>query len=239
MSRLSFLSLMSLMLWPSFAAADFAATLELLDSERFEVRRDASESLLTDPDLTLQDVALLHQQAKTPEQVHRIRAAALHLALTEIRISIPDDEPANQGQGSLGVVHAIEPILNRPDTSFDVMGIGEIEGQSIRVARIIRVLPGFPAYGRLRAGDHVYKVNGEIFDRRESRSAFELILRGYKPGEVITLAVVRDGSVMDVDVPLAHVSGLNTMYKSENVKLVSPFRSQAIAKLNSVGLTID
>jgi hypothetical protein len=230
-------SLACCLLLTNAVSADPADHLQRLDDEDFATRQSATEAMLAEPDLNLQILAQLYDQSETPEQQHRLRAVGLHLALTEVR-----EESFGQLQGadrgSLGIVHSVEPMVAGELEMFDIPGVDVAEPQPIRLARVIRVLPGFPAYGKLREGDKVLRVQGQLLDRRDSRSALEIALRRFSPDDTIDLHILRDSELIVVQIKLVRSLALTTMYGAADVRLSAPFDRLAAARLESVGMSL-
>ncbi|QOR48145.1 trypsin-like peptidase domain-containing protein [Trueperella pecoris] len=82
-----------------------------------------------------------------------------------------------------------------------VDGVGQADGTAWKGAKIGKVEAGTPADGaKLRVGDVILKVNG-----RDVTSALALTgyVRQFATGDVVTLLLVRNGELINVDVVLA------------------------------------
>lgn len=60
---------------------------------------------------------------------------------------------------------------------------------------ILSVLPGMPAYGKLQAGDRIYKVNGQSFS---SSKQFMDFVSGKKAGDKISFTYSRNNDTKDI-----------------------------------------
>lgn len=189
---------------PALAAPEGVA--ELNDPE-YTTRVVATERLLADDTLTLDQIEAWGRQVQSPEQGHRLLAVAQHHTLRLQRI----DQFPQEGPGSIGIVQSIQAVPNA-------------DGQGQRpVAIVTRVLPGFPAMGRLRAQDVIVGLNGDPLRGAASRELFAMLMRPYKAGEAVTLNVQRGDEVLDIELVLASSAALPQMYSPPNFNLTDGY----------------
>ncbi|MEM6459244.1 MAG: PDZ domain-containing protein [Planctomycetota bacterium] len=178
------------------AAAD--PPVAVLAAEDFETRQAATDELLRDETLTPEDLAAMATRAEHLEARLRLWAVARHHALRELRAARFPAAP--DGRGSIGIVQSVEPITPEPadgPRSF---------------ALVNRVLPGFPANGRLRPLDHITAVGGEPLLGPPERQRFEQLMRETRAGQELTLTVQRGEQTLEVTLTLAAAEALPAMY---------------------------
>lgn len=139
-------------------AANLADRIADLNHPDYATRQDATDALLCDDRLDLDALAAVAYatgQPLTPEARQRLLSIARHHTLQNLRLrSFPAD-----GQGSIGIVQAVraEPLPDQPKPEVYVL--------------VTSVLPGFPAYGRLRPLDRITALNGQRIPEPPSPAA--------------------------------------------------------------------
>lgn len=191
------------------SSPDFAATIAALDAPDYATRADATDALLTDAQWNIDRLAELYAQATTAEQRHRIRRAARHHSLVVMRT----EKFEGGGGGSLGVVHAVQKI--GPPVEAQEMQQG--------YAQIIRVLPGFPAAGRLQPGDRVTAVDDQPVMGTDGATSFEKLLQMRPAGDTIALTVQRGTQTLRIEIELASNKALG-MYGPPDHSLTEPYQ---------------
>ncbi|MEM8737184.1 MAG: PDZ domain-containing protein [Planctomycetota bacterium] len=188
------------------AALDPEAVVAELEHPDYEVRQLATDRLLVDETLTPADFAALAEAAGSPESRHRLLGVARHHTLRRLRRQVfPADGPA-----SLGVSQPTVQNVNRdPNAATQVV--------------ILRVLPGFPAHGRLRPYDRVVALDGQAFHESPGM-LFSDHIRRYRAGQEVRLTVKRGGETLDVVTPLANSTALVAMYVQPRLDLAPAFQ---------------
>ncbi|MEO1236257.1 MAG: PDZ domain-containing protein [Planctomycetota bacterium] len=159
----------------------------------YAVRQAATDALLIDPSLTPDELAALAPPDAGPEVRHRLLGVARHHFLRRLRLeTFPADGPA-----SLGVVQSAQnpTPTDQPDTPAYVL--------------VTRVLPGFPATGRLRPFDRVLALDGRPLLPDQN---FPELMRRYRAGQQVVVTVERADQTLDLAVPLANKAALVEMY---------------------------
>ncbi len=187
---------------PAFAQAQPPADiLARLNDPAYDVREDALSELLADEAMDEEKITALLQRSDTAEQRHRLLAAARHHVLRAAR-------QTDFGQGenaSLGVSH---DAVNRVDPAGNPTG----------AVQIILTLPGFPGHAVLRSGDLITAIDGKPFPPNLSRDRFAAIIRGYAPGDTITLSVQRGERELELKATLASAQALEAIYDVASVE---------------------
>jgi hypothetical protein len=91
-------------------------------------------------------------------------------------------------------------------------------------ALVTRVLPGFPAMGRLRTQDRILAVDDQTLDIPANAGQFTAMMRRYPAGHPLRLTIDRGGQIMDVVVPLANGEALANFYAAPEFRLHPPYR---------------
>lgn len=181
-------------LWGSgIARAD--PLLDRLDSPDYATREAASAELLTGPLLDESRWLALFAQARSPEQRHRLLAAAEHQALTAMRLR----EFPQRGPGSLGMTHQVISPAQR-----EHLGRAAI--------LVLGTLPGFPAHAHLRPGDLIVAFNEQTIEPEMTPNAFPQMVQLTQAGQTVTLTVLRDGREQTLRMELAGFEPLARMY---------------------------
>lgn len=210
------------------------ALLEQLDAPDYAVRRDATESLLRDEALTAEQIAGWAADAQTLESRHRLRRIARHHFLRRLRL----EKFGAEGPGSIGVVQSVQaappPLENTPELVPNanpdaVPEAGPAAGHPLlhrpgqAFALVTRVLPGFPAAGRLRVMDRIVALNGTPLAGRGNAPGFEDLMRRHRANQRLTLTVQRDQQTLDVEIPLTNGLALSAMYGFPEFALTDDF----------------
>lgn len=218
-----------------------ASLLDQLDDPDYAVRRDATEALLLDDTLTPEQVAGWAADATTLEQRHRLRLVARHHLLRRLRI----ERFGGEGPGSIGIVQSVQtappppphpegvPDAPRQAPPEDFPEGGPHAGPGAdhpplsrhgsTFALVTRVLPGFPASGRLRPLDRIVGLDGQPLDGPANAPRFEDLMRRYRANQTLTLTVQRDLQTLDIDIPLANGQALPAMYGLPEFDLTADF----------------
>lgn len=189
-------------------ATEYAQLVEQLDSPSYATRTDAAEQLIRDDTLTPQAVAGLLPDEASLEQRNRLQNIARHHAIRLNR----DKVFQNASPGSLGIVHSVH--LTPADDNED----------PTNYSLVSRVLPGFPAYGRLRPLDHIVAIDDQALTGPPSADHFEQIMRRYRSGQTITLTVERGEESLEITLTLAQSNALRQMYAVPDFGLAEPYR---------------
>jgi len=188
-------------------APDRSELLAALDAESFEAREAATQALLADETLDEAGILTMLEEAKSPEQQHRLMRVARHRVLTAARLEHFKDD----ANASLGISH--EVVNLRPDP----------EAAPRAAVRVILTLPGFPGHTALRPGDLVTAIDGQTFPAGFTGQGFAAAVRAYEPGQAVTLTVIRDENTIEVPVTLASGAALEAMYDTGSVGLTFQF----------------
>ncbi|MEO0513722.1 MAG: PDZ domain-containing protein [Planctomycetota bacterium] len=194
--------------------------LDDLDHDDYDVRREATESMLLDETLTTDRLAAWYALADSLEAQQRLLIVARHHFLRELRL----ERFPGEGPGSIGVVQSIQVAPPPPNAD------GRDDGPNARpparattFALVTRVLDGFPAAGRLRPLDRVVAVDGQTLGGPGNNQRFEDLMRRYRANQSITLTVQRDGQTVDVVITLANGNALGAMYAFPDFGLTADF----------------
>ena len=218
------------------------ALLDRLDAPSWEAREAASAELLTGADELPGAIRrALPAAADRPEVRARLIEALHHHFLRGLRRNAAiGDKGAPVGllekagrvalrgpePGSLGVSHRAFPA-------------GSVPGVDAASIAVVRTLPGFPAFGRLREGDLIVGLNGrpvawpepefpDADDRRRRRAvaprgrlaqeasaaaaSFSTAVQNAGAGAAVLLRVIRGGQTLEVPVTLARLEDLQRLY---------------------------
>lgn len=186
-----------------------------LGAEDFEIRRSATDALLLDDSLTVEQLAGWYASADDPEVRQRLRVVARHHFLQKMRL----ERFPGEGPGSIGVVQSMQ--ISLPDLNADDQAPGA--GRPTTFALVTRVLDGFPASGRLRPLDRVVALDGQALGGGANNQRFEDLMRRYRSGQTLTLTVLRNGDSLDIAIPLANGNGLGAMYAFPEFGLTADF----------------
>lgn len=186
----------------------YAQLVEQLDNPSFVTRTEATEALISDTSLTPQIVAGLLPEEATPEQRNRLENIARHHAIRLDRDKV-FQEPS---PGSLGIVHSVH------------LTAGDDEHTPTNYSLVSRVLPGFPAYGKLRPLDRIVAIDGQALTGPPNADQFEQLMRRYRSGQTLTLTVERGEQTFDLILTLAQSNALRQMYAVPDFGLAEPYR---------------
>lgn len=212
-SRLFLLFLFSA--FPLFPCSAFAQrSVASLDDADFAVRREATEVMLRDESLTAEAVAALLPEVASLELRQRLELIARHHLVRLLR----DERFAAEGPGSIGVVQSVQagpPYQADPDP--------KAAPAPITFALVTRVLPGFPAAGRLRPLDRIVAVDGQPLTGPANAPRFEDLMRRYRANQTISLTVERGPETLDLQLTLANGEALAAMYAFPDFGLTGEF----------------
>ncbi len=188
-----------------------ASILDGLAHASFDTREATTEKLLTDPDLSDEDLARIFKQAQLPEQQHRLLKVAQHVALRRMRIDAFDDKT---GKGAIGIRHE----------AFDARYFPEINQPGLLV---IKTFTGFPGHAYLRPGDIIVAIDGRSFppglDTQKIAAMFIGMVQSHGAGTLTRFTVIRNGHETIVQFHLAGLDALQGIY-GNGEKLGQPFR---------------
>ena len=194
-------------------AANLADRIADLNHPDYATRQDATDALLCDDQLELDALAAVAHatgQPLTPEARQRLLSIARHHTLQNLRLrSFPADGP-----GSIGIVQAVraEPLPDQREPEVYVLVTG--------------VLPGFPAYGRLRTLDRITALNGQRIPEPAQPSSFQAMLAPLKANETVELSVTRARATITVSLTLANRAALSGLYAPPNHTLHPRFAAE-------------
>lgn len=191
------------------AAASDEDTLADLDSPSYETRQRATEALLRDDTLTLDDVAELYARAESIEQRHRLLAVGRHHFLVALQAELFPPP----GSGAIGMSH-------------ETVRVGDIAGLDTPAVHVLRTLPGFPAYARLRVDDLIVAYEGRPLPDDLAATGFTPLIEGKSRGDTIELTILRDDQRQTLRFELASASALSALFDSGTLDLRPPFREQ-------------
>lgn len=172
--------------------------LDRLNDPDFAVRQQATRSLLQDTTLTLDTIVEWMSQAQTPEQRHRLLRVARHHLLRQAR------------EG--GERDALLPAIG---FSHEVLQAGVLSGVDSGAVHIVATLPGFPAHAYLAPGDVLIELDDRPLPADLTPQVFQELLRQYRPGQMIALTVLRGRETVRVELQLASLEMLTTIYSDE------------------------
>ena len=165
----------------------------LLDHPSYSVRIAAQQDLIG-ADLDALQINRLYTDAKSPEARLRLLAVARHHFIADLR----SKGPLPNQPGSIGVLY--DTISNLADDT-----------QPPRVV-ILATVPGFPGHVKLRPGDHLLGIDGDLFDHQVSDRHVRSQLQLMRANEVHTFRIDRDGQVRNLELAMAASVDLNKLY---------------------------
>jgi len=189
---------------------DQTSLLDELANDDFTTRQRASEKLLVDEQLDQETIKQLYSQSHLPEQRHRLLEVARHHALRQMRLEAMD----GQGKGAIGIRHEAFS-----DTHFPILGrrTGLV---------VVETFSGFPGHAHLRRGDLILAIDDQRFPAGtisdEVADQFVRSVQEHLPGERVSFTVFRHGRLITVQLRLANLNALRSMYKNAQ-KLQQPF----------------
>ncbi len=149
----------------------------------------------------------------------------------------PRNDPRNDPRDLPGIPPGVDPALDIArilapgivpgdgvDPDFDRGPFDRENPTPHTYALITRVLPGFPAAGRLGPGDRILAVDGNVLAGPAEVRHFEQLMRRYTAGQSLTLTIQREARHLDITVPLANGTALAAMYASPDFALTPDFR---------------
>lgn len=191
--------------------SDAEQVLAALDSPDYRQRQDQTLALLADDAIELDDLAELFARARSVEQRHRLLGVARHHVLRQRREQVFD----RPDRGSLGISHRTLGVDELP----------EHEGHDGAAVEILFTLPGFPAHGRLEAGDRVIALGGEPLPRDFTAEDFRNRIVNFRSGDELQLTIERQGEQLTRTVPLASAQALGAMYDPVGLHLRPQFEN--------------
>ena len=190
-----------------------------LDHPDYAVREAATEALLLDDTLDLQALAKAVPPDASPEVRQRLLHIARHHCIRQIRIDSFDA----QGLGSIGIVQS---VLTDPPPPWDPAERRPPAPPAAPYALVTRVLPGFPACGRLRPMDRILTLNGQPFSMTDRAEGFQRRLLSLEAGATAVLGVRRGNEIVEVTLILANSTALSGIYAGSGITLAPPFAAR-------------
>jgi len=186
---------------PGPANAPFDQLVEMLSHDRYEMRQRASTELMIREDVTDEQLGEAIRQADTPEVRHRLVRIAMHHFFANL-----EGEPGPAALQLNADAAAIGVSFSHGQRNAEQMVIHPhqhplLESPAMLIAY---VFPGFPAYAHLQPGDLITAVNERTFGNNLTYESFAETIRQFKPGERISMDVVRGGRKKRVHLRLAH-----------------------------------
>jgi hypothetical protein len=177
----------------NLAPLTLEAALTDLDSPNPAVRDRATTDLMIRDGFGSDDLSKAMRETKTPERRLRLIRVATHrfFAAIPARSAAPDHD-----SGSLGV------NLSDVDPTNRIVRPYQCPILQTPAVLITGTLPGFPAYAYLRPGDLVTAIDGQVFPDDIDQDKFVERIKGFAPGQVMTLDLLRDGVKMRVRIKL-------------------------------------
>jgi C-terminal processing protease CtpA/Prc len=180
------------------AASDASTMLERLDHADYHVRQHATRELLQDERLSLDDLVEWYARAQTPEQRHRLMNVAQHHVLRRARERDERDGVA----AAIGFSHEVVPQ-------------GVLPGVESGAVLIVATLPGFPGHAYLQPGDAIVAFNDQPLPVDLSAEGFREVLRRFRPGQTVSLSVIREGERYRAELTLVGMDMLQRLYADE------------------------
>ena len=114
------------------------------------------------------------------------------------------EAPKRQHVGFRGVMYSLDKLVRHTGFPKDKMAahlkeFPDTRNQAVMVGTIIA---GSPAYGKLRAGDVIWKING----KKVGSSLFEIDDAMNKAKKAVNFTIFREGKEFDIKVPLYNVN---------------------------------
>jgi hypothetical protein len=191
--------------FPGFVSGD---VIDDLDNGDFAVRRLATERLLTDESLALEQIRAWLARDLTLEQTRRLlNVARHHVLLNTLASESVREEPAQPI--ALGFRHQPGAHLNEQD-------------QPIGAILVIATLPGLPAHGRLRPGDLLMRINDQTFPRNVRFQDFAKHITQLPAAKPLAIDLIRDGQPIYLTLPVSSLAIMTRLY-NEQSKLREPY----------------
>jgi hypothetical protein len=165
----------------------------------FAERATAQEALLRLPPERLKDVVEALSHETEPEAIERLTQVAAHLylkprTLLRTKVSLLGLWFAEPSVSMLGIKFKMDPVKLKPQDVDPLMA-----------ATVTEIQVGFPAMQTLRNGDRIVAIGGVGFPPNvppEDTTYFRGRIADLWPGGVVTMAILRDGKLMGVDVQI-------------------------------------
>jgi len=172
-----------------------------LSHDAFARRESAMTELMLRDDFDDTALSKAMRAADHPEQRHRLERIALHRFYDRFN---PALAPREQGPGALGIISLSNSNVVRP-TQHDKLR---------RPAMIVsQTRPGFPAYVHLRPGDLILGLGGQLFDDSLDQNDFSQMIQRYRAGEILQMALLRNGERVDVRLKLDSLQRLHDVHQ--------------------------
>lgn len=172
-----------------------------LTHQSFAKREAASQQLMSDPDLTSDQIDTLYESTDSEEARQRLVDVARHQMLW----NIARERYGESDRASLGV-------------SLGGISVEQAASLGQPAVYVNRTCPGFPAFVVLEAGDLILSIDGKRPDSHVA--ATEVVnfyiaqIQSHKPGEDVVLEVRRGGRMFEQNVTLSSLDALAAMYQN-------------------------
>ncbi len=192
-----------------------------LDSDSYAKREAALRLLLQCDAIDLDLLKKAYRSSKSIEQQTRLFDVIQHHFLAQLIKA--SDQFKQDKQGSLGITFT-EDIT---------------EAQSKPALEVMRTFPGFPAHGRLRAGDHIIGVSGDALKPGQNLTdQFAQAIRSKGPGGQLQLTVERLGKEFKITITLGSLQALQNVYFPSQIndepQLAGPYQVKWIQFLEEL-----
>lgn len=189
-----------------------------LDHEAFSVRASAEAALLTDNTLSKAVIKELIEEAKSPEQRHRLLRVAEHHVMRELRERDfgPHNQPAEEGgiipgrraSRPASVGYSYEPVMAHENPHAQLPGV-----------RVIATMPGFPGHAHLRSGDIIVRIAGQGLNANQQHHDITNWVRwrisAHQAGDTMAFNLLRDGELLEIELVCAEGLALDHMYTTD------------------------
>lgn len=186
-----------------------------LRAPQFEVRQDATTTLLRLSPDRLPEVRSALAAEEDVEASARLMQVAIHLFL-KARTPL-------EGRASLlGIKLNLEPIRidhRKPDDLRMSVAVAELQ-------------PGYPAAQELRVGDRIIAIDGARFPIDMDIDQFRAQVTDRSPGRVLPFSIIRNGKQIEVPVQLAGLpaAGVRDNERALNIERAIDERNLALAR---------
>ena len=186
-----------------------------MNDPAFAVRESAEMHLLTDDTLDEATLKALIQQARSPEQRHRLLRVAEHHMMRLMRerdfSGVNEEEdalPQAAVRRSAAVGYSYEPVLADANPHAELPGV-----------RVIATMPGFPGHAYLRRGDIIVQIAGQGPSAQQREEGITAWMRWrisqHEAGDRIEFTVLRDGELLKLSMLAAEGQALDHMYTTD------------------------
>ncbi len=185
-----------------------AQRVDALNDPDHATRTNATDALLCDTTLTASQLARVAGPTPPPETRMRLLHVVRHHSLRRLR----EQYFAAPGPGSIGIVQTVlaDPRPVAPANRQTRKASSPTTAPPY--ALVTRVLPGFPACGRLHPHDRIIALNGTPLAGPARPATFQTMLEPFAAGDTVALTVLRDGTRLNITLTLANRAALAGIY---------------------------